>query len=122
MHCEAAEAAQPLMTTSPSGRDRLPTEPGQMERFSIQSHDASYEYIPVEALTNQAVRPFGRAAQAAWLLDRVILAIRIPEIDPTRLDKLAEVGVCLRIFLDSTMQQCDTSEEQFCEAIAITIR
>ncbi|KAI6781554.1 uncharacterized protein J7T54_005265 [Emericellopsis cladophorae] len=78
-------------------------------------------HIPVSYLTSVGIESFGRAAQAAWLLDQVTKALDISDAS-SQLFQLHGLDATLQSFLVALMQQCSAGQEKFCEAIAITIR
>lgn len=118
--CDIAVTEQPLVTIIPAGDAHLPVELSIMERSDFQGVE-SVPYVSVSYLSSVHVESFGRAAQAAWLLDQVIKAFDISIID-TRLFQLQGLDSSLQSFLAALMQQCNGGRKIFCEAIAITIR
>jgi hypothetical protein len=102
------------------GNARLPIDPSLLERDDFPGVE-TIPYIPVSYLNSVDVESFGRAAQAAWLLDQVTKAFENTNVD-TRLFQLQGLDATLQSFLVALMQQCSPGQEEFCEAIAITIR
>jgi hypothetical protein len=111
---------QPLITVISSEDARLPTEPILLEQSEYLGPE-SVPYVPVSCLSSIDVGAFGRAAQAAWLLDQVLKGFEIPSLG-SRLIQLRNLDTALQTFLGVVMQQCDGKGGIFCEAIAITIR
>lgn len=117
---------QPLVTTIPSGDSLLPTEPDTLGKgdFPYLNPDSIHApYISVSCIDSFNVGGFGRAAQAAWLLDKVFESFEIPDLD-SKLARLQGLDITIQTFLSGLMQQCYANEKSidFCQAIAITIR
>lgn len=77
--------------------------------------------IAVSFLNSPGIGGFGRSAQSAWLLDKVITAVEVPDIH-ARLVQLEKLDSILQKFLSSLLKQQEQKAVAFCEAIAITIR
>jgi hypothetical protein len=108
------------VTSISSGDARLPVDLSLLER----NHSLDIETIPYtlgSSLTSADVESFGRAAQAAWLLEQVTKACENSNVN-TRLFQLQGLDATLQSFLVVLMEQCSPGQETFCEAIAITIR
>lgn len=109
-----------MATISGGGNARLPTDLSALERADFPDIE-TMPYVPVSRLTSSDVDSFGRAAQAAWLLDQVTKAFEFSDVN-TQLFQLRGLEVTLRSFFEILLEQCSTGQELFCEAIAITIR
>ncbi|KAI0547029.1 hypothetical protein F4679DRAFT_555578 [Xylaria curta] len=118
--CETAISDQPPIAMIPSGHPRLPTEPEILESSNLD-HLTSTHGTAITDLGAVDVRGFGRAAQAAWLVDQVFNAYNIVNFD-ARLGRLVALDETIQAFLSSLMQQCEGEGGVFCEAIALTIR
>ncbi|CAI7658321.1 unnamed protein product [Penicillium glandicola] len=124
--CEVAVTEQPLLTTIPNGDVLLPSEPeiirlgDCLRQDVISTHEA---YIAVSSIGSLDVGGFGRAAQAAWLLDQVFKAFEIPSLH-SRLAQLQGLDITIQSFLGVLMEQCysNVKSTSFCQAIGITIR
>ncbi|KAH7355887.1 hypothetical protein BKA66DRAFT_474397 [Pyrenochaeta sp. MPI-SDFR-AT-0127] len=118
--CDITVTEQPLLASISSGDARLPLDPSLLERDDLLGVETS-PHVPVSYLTAVDVDGFGRAAQAAWLLDQVTKASDISNVN-SQLFQLQGLDATLQSFLVALMQQCSAGQEKFCEAIAITIR
>ncbi|KAJ5817601.1 hypothetical protein N7447_007609 [Penicillium robsamsonii] len=68
--CELAIVNQPLGSVMPASDDRLPLEPAILDQRNFPT--ALTSGLAIQALNSPQVGGFGRAAQAAWLLDGVL--------------------------------------------------
>ncbi|PYI35400.1 hypothetical protein BP00DRAFT_478989 [Aspergillus indologenus CBS 114.80] len=103
--CELAVLNQPLASVMPAGDVHLPRE----------SHTLDQDSPTV-------IGGFGRAAQAAWLLEDVLRGLCSADVDRQRA-RLVECDRTLQSFLATLMQQNGGgSWGEFCGAIALTIR
>ncbi|KAI1736051.1 hypothetical protein F4680DRAFT_271019 [Xylaria scruposa] len=118
--CETAISDQPPIAMIPSGHPRLPTEPDILESSKLD-HLTSTHATAIADLGAVNVRGFGRAAQAAWLVDQVFNSYVIANFN-ARLSRLVSLDETIQAFLSSLMQQCQGEGGVFCEAIALTIR
>jgi len=64
---------------------------------------------------------FARSAQAAYLLEGLIDAIKIREVEGLH-NLLSELDMEMREFLGTVMNQCDGTWGIFCGSIAMTVR
>jgi hypothetical protein len=108
------------VASHPGGNARLPIDPSLLERDDFLGAE-TISYMSVSHLASANVESFGRAAQAAWLLDQVIKAFDIPDIH-NQLFQLQGLDTALQSFLVALMQQSSAGQYKYCEAIAITIR
>jgi hypothetical protein len=108
------------VASHPGGNARLPIHLSLLERDDFLGVETIFQ-TSVSHLTSADVESFGRAAQAAWLLDQVIKAFDIPDIH-NQLFQLQGLDTALQSFLVALMQQSSTGQDKYCEAIAITIR
>ncbi len=118
--CEATCPEQPLITVVPSGDTRLPTEPAVLE----QSDALDPESLPsatISSPTTVEVGAFGRAAQAACLLDQVRNSLNTQDINFKLID-LDGLSVALQELLRTLTQNYIDRTGNFCAGIAITIR
>ncbi|KAK7754459.1 hypothetical protein SLS62_003479 [Diatrype stigma] len=124
--CEATVCDQPLVTVFPSGDAWLPVEPEILNK-GIEDTSADpgsvpyYVPVPVSSLSCVDVRGFGRAAQAACLLDKILKGFNIPNLG-ARLLHLQGLDAALQVFLGLLLKQCEGEDGVFCEALTITIR
>ena len=117
--CDVTVKEQPLITVIPNGDGKLPTEAIILEQSDFQGPE-SIPYLPISSISAIDVGAFGRAAQAAWLLDQVLKVSKTPNLD-TDLVQVRGLDTDLRTFLGAVVQQCNGERGIFCEAIAIAI-
>ncbi|KPM44063.1 hypothetical protein AK830_g2441 [Neonectria ditissima] len=118
--CEVTVPEQPLITTIAGGDSRLPTEPAILDQSNILGF-SKISHVPVSSLSSLTVGSFGRAAQAAWLLDQVIKAFQDKSFE-SRLIQLQALDGAIQELLGALMQQSDGKIGALCEAIAILVR
>ncbi|KAK4140139.1 uncharacterized protein C8A04DRAFT_15211 [Dichotomopilus funicola] len=75
----------------------------------------------VSSLASDEVGGFGRAAQAALLLDQVLKSFQTPNLDD-RLVQLDGLDTALRTFLTVVLEQSHGKPGPFCGAISLAIR
>ncbi|PYI19090.1 hypothetical protein BO99DRAFT_385527 [Aspergillus violaceofuscus CBS 115571] len=118
--CELAVLNQPLASVMPAGDVHLPLESHTLNQDSPTVALASS--VAVHALDAPEIGGFGRAAQAAWLLEDVLRGLCFADPDRQR-GHLVECDRALQSFLAMLMQQNGGgSWGEFCVAIALTIR
>ncbi|KAH7127351.1 hypothetical protein EDB81DRAFT_907552, partial [Dactylonectria macrodidyma] len=120
MICEITVPEQPLVTVIAGGDARIPTEPALLEQNRI----LTINLIPVKevsCLSSSDVGSFGRTAQAAWLLDRVLKVFQDQSF-PSRLAQLQALDKTLQKFLGALFQESNGKRGILCEVIAITIK
>lgn len=92
--------------------------------FDLEDLDHK-EIIPnrtISSLDLPEIGGFGRLAQAAFLLDEVLKALQIEDID-SRLVNLDAIDAALQKYLAVVMRQCHEALGGFyCGAIALAIR
>ncbi|KAI1501366.1 hypothetical protein F5X99DRAFT_383010 [Biscogniauxia marginata] len=118
--CEVTVSEQPLVTVIPDGDVLLPTEPEILEQTEFLGPNL-IPRVTVSGLSSVDVGGFGRAAQAAWLLDQTLSGFKNPSLD-SKLGQLEALDSTFQTFLGVLMQQSAGKVGVFCEAIAITIR
>ncbi|KAI2622107.1 hypothetical protein GGS26DRAFT_247208 [Hypomontagnella submonticulosa] len=118
--CEVAVPEQPLVTVIPNGDSLLPTEPEILEQAEFRGPNIIPQ-VSVSSLSSVDIGGFGRAAQAAWLLDQVLNGFKIQSFD-SKLSQLEALDSTFQTFLGVLMQQSGGKVGKFCEAVAITIR
>ena len=123
--CELDAFKQPLVTTSPPGDAHLPVEYSVLDRNDIVGDEASSitrNTVLVSSLTStREIGGFARAAQATHLLDQVIRALALPDLD-NRLLLLQGLDDAIQSFLTLILSQFQGRTEVNCAAIAIAIR
>ncbi|PYH77564.1 hypothetical protein BO82DRAFT_344533 [Aspergillus uvarum CBS 121591] len=118
--CELAVLNQPLASVMPAGDIRLPLESRILNQGSPTVALASS--VAVHALDAPGIGGFGRAAQAAWLLEDVLRGLCFADPDRQRAH-LIQCDRTMQSFLTTLMQQNEGgSWGEFCVAIALTIR
>lgn len=113
---EPAQQEQLIMTSLPSGDDRLPTEIDAL----VQENTAdSWPLLLVDAHVGR----FACVAQAAGILDDVLVSINEPDLD-ARLAQLDRLDTTLQSFLQDIMQlqQRQDTEGLYCGAVNVSIR
>ncbi|PYH87815.1 hypothetical protein BO71DRAFT_436350 [Aspergillus ellipticus CBS 707.79] len=106
--CEIPRPTQPLASPMPPGTARLPLEPCVLDQDQdvLSSPTTTKSTAMVESLAAPRVGGFGRAAQAAWLLDGVLRGLAM-EDDPVRKRAyLDDYDQKLQALLAVVMQQC----------------
>lgn len=111
---------QPLLTVVPGANARLPSEPEALAQADTPGLGRKPN-ITVSSLTSEGVGGFGRAAQAALLLDRVLRSFQISSLDD-RLIHLDGLDTALQTFLTVVLQQSHGEPGPFCGAISLAIR
>ena len=111
---------RPLATRYIRGNDFLP-----LEREDL---DEGAEIIPepmfrnfVSAITLPDVGTFGRHAQAAYLLDRVLLAVDADDLNETRWAELYNLDHILQPLLSTIMEQAGGRWGIYCGATALVM-
>ncbi|KAJ5496665.1 hypothetical protein N7463_008652 [Penicillium fimorum] len=117
--CELAIVNQPLGSMMPARDDRLPLEPAILDQRNPAT--ALTSGVAIQALNSSQVGSFGRAAQAAWLLDGVLQALSMADPDQKHAH-LTECNRTLQSFLAVIMQQHGGNYGMLCVPIALTIR
>lgn len=111
---------QPLLTVVPGTKARLPSEPEALAQPNTPEL-SSRPNPTVSSLTSEGVGGFGRAAQAALLLDQVLKSFQNPNLDD-RLVHLDGLDTALQTFLTVVLEQSHGEPGPFCGAIALAIR
>ncbi|KAI8633679.1 hypothetical protein F5Y19DRAFT_470921 [Xylariaceae sp. FL1651] len=120
MICEVAVPDQPLVTIFPGETSQLPIEPDVMDQRDI-FNPGPISTVLLSSFFTVNVGGFGRAAQAASLLDQVLKAISMLDLKG-RLVHLDSLDSTLQSFLTVIMQQRDGNWGVYCGAIALAIR
>ncbi|PLB44284.1 hypothetical protein P170DRAFT_480047 [Aspergillus steynii IBT 23096] len=120
--CELPIVEQPLGSVMPARDDRLPLESSVLDHGNPSAALASS--VAIQDLSAPQVGGFGRAAQAAWLLDGVLQGLSLTDADRKR-THLADCDRTLQSLLAIVMQQMQQQGGNygpFCVATALTIR
>ncbi|KAF2009285.1 hypothetical protein BU24DRAFT_428825 [Aaosphaeria arxii CBS 175.79] len=117
-YCETALTTLPLITSAPDETDILP--------YEVSSLDCGEDLIAkpgcrVWPINTAGVGCFGRAAQATYLLDQVLQAMKIGEAS-VRLVRLIALDSELRRLLSVTMSACHGKRGGHCGAVGTSIR
>jgi hypothetical protein len=118
--CEVTVPEQPLLTVVPGANARLPSEPEALAQVNGPDLGLRPNFT-VSSPTSEEVGGFGRAAQAALLLDQVLRSFQTSSLDD-RLVQLEGLDTALQTFLAVVMQQGHDKPSSFCGAIALAIR
>jgi hypothetical protein len=115
-YCEIILTDMPLISSAPDEADLLPYEVGDPE--CEERSEASCQVAPVSPV---GVGCLGRAAQAAYLLDRVIQTMKTTG-DANRIPSLMVLDSELQRLLSATMNMCHGKRGGHCGAVGISIR
>ena len=118
--CEITSQCQPFATEFPSMGDHLPSEIELLDRNESADIKPMMS-LPVSALTSGGIGSFGRQAQAAYLLDQLLTAIKIIDIEVKQAE-LFRIDGELQSFLSIVINQCRGTWGLYCGSIAMTIR
>lgn len=117
-YCESSLGHIPLITTAPEETDLLPHEVGNCD--VIMGINPGFRVTPVN---RAGVGCLGRAAQAAYLLDRVIQTIRATRLSASdQIAKLVYIDGELQRLLAVTMNKCQSEFGGHCGAVGSSIR
>ena len=111
---------RPLATRYIREDDCMPLEVGDLDESTGQPTESILRYF-VSATMLPDVGTFGRHAQAAYLLDRVLLAVDIDELDEARWAELYNLDHTLQPLLGSVMEQVGGRWGAYCNATAMVI-
>lgn len=100
----------------PSAGAWLPTE-----KIAMEQSNADIPRVSVSSVSSADVGPFGRTAQAVWLLDQVLQSIEPANCD-FKVHRLQKLDGTLQSFLGTIMLQLNGKKGALCEAVAIVIR
>lgn len=115
-YCETTLTDLPLITSAPDEADLLPYEVGDTE--CNERLKPSYQVAPVSIV---GVGCLGRAAQAAYLLDRVIQTMKTTAA-VNRISSLIVLDSEIQRLLSATMNMCHGKRGGNCGAVGILIR
>ena len=118
---EVTNLGQPLATIFLSLEDPLPSEREFMNNEDGIGEDGLRSNPPLSSFHLESVGCFGREAQSAYLLDRVIGAIRLDDLDVKQAE-LSGIDQELQSFLGVIMEQCHGRWGWYCGAVGIAIR
>lgn len=112
---------RPLATRYIRDDDFLPLEREDLDEGAGNSAEPIFRNF-VSATTLLDVGTFGRHAQAAYLLDRVLLAVDAHEFDEARWAELYNLDHTLQPLLSTIMEQVGGRWGVYCGATALVIR
>ncbi|MCJ1445291.1 MAG: hypothetical protein MMC23_005796 [Stictis urceolatum] len=118
---EVTNLGQPLATIFLSLEDPLPSEREFMNNEDGIGDNGLRSNPPLSSFHLESVGCFGREAQSAYLLDRVIGAIRLDDLDVKQAE-LSGIDQELQSFLGVIMEQCHGRWGWYCGAVGIAIR
>ncbi|KAH6617167.1 hypothetical protein F5144DRAFT_585644 [Chaetomium tenue] len=121
--CDVTVPEQPLLAVIPSANARLPSEPAALTQAGAPGPcpRSNITVSSETSLMSEGVGGFGRAAQAALLLDRVLRSFQISSLDD-RLVHLDGLDSALQTFLTVVLQQSHGEPGPFCAAISLALR
>ncbi|KAL4905959.1 hypothetical protein BDW74DRAFT_177652 [Aspergillus multicolor] len=111
---ESRNPTQPRLSQFPADDTPLPVE-------SMAGTASSAISIPLCFTTAPNLGGFARTAQAAWLLDRVLNVIPLPNSEPKRI-QLSDLDSQLRLFLAQVIAQKENNHNIYCASLALGIR
>lgn len=77
--------------------------------------------LSVSALTFDGIGSLGREVQAAYLLDQVLVAMKIADLE-VKLSSLSRIDSELQLFLGVLLHLCHGGWGVYCGSVSITIR
>ncbi|KAH7084124.1 hypothetical protein FB567DRAFT_75897 [Paraphoma chrysanthemicola] len=113
-YCDATTREAPLISTAPNNEDLLPHEVDELAWEQRLGWSGTLTPLRVTG-----VGCLGRAAQAVWLLDRVVEVIAS---DPRNLSNLMALDGELQQLLSITMDKCQGRRGGHCGAVGTAIR
>ncbi|KAH0440893.1 hypothetical protein CcaCcLH18_02236 [Colletotrichum camelliae] len=113
--CEVTVNEQPLVTLMSKDDSKLPMEIRRGISSDVEAHSS------ISNLFVNNIEGFSRAAQATWLVDKVLMAFKVPNTT-SRLNELRDLDAISQEFLGQLLQQHPGSGGIMCEAISITLR
>jgi hypothetical protein len=111
---------RPLATRYIRDDDYMPLEGKDLDEDVGDTAEPFLRYF-VSATTLPGVGTFGRHAQAAYLLDRALLAVDADELDETRWSELYILDHTLQPLLGTIMEQVGGRWGVYCGATAMVI-
>jgi hypothetical protein len=118
--CEPQMNGRPLATRYIRDDDYMPVELEDLDDGFGDITESVPRYF-VSATALPGVGTFGRHAQAAYLLDRVLLAVDVDELDDTRWSELCILDHTLQPLLSTIMEQVGGRWGVYCGATAMVI-
>ncbi|TDZ20131.1 Transcription factor gsfR2 [Colletotrichum orbiculare MAFF 240422] len=113
---EAANPDQPLVSRIPDGDQTvLPAE-----QSGRPSSDPNAAWTVGNLRSVHGIGPFGRAAQASWLLDKFVTISQAKDV-PDGLEKMQALDLELQGFLSLLLQQHVKEGAILCEPVAIVL-
>jgi hypothetical protein len=116
--CDPRMKGRPLATRYIRDVDYIPLEAEDLDEGAGESISSPYRYY-VSATSLNDVGPFGRKAQAAYLLDKVSLAIEADELDPVVWTDFTSLNVNLQEFLTIVMDQNLVRSRTYCGPVSL---
>lgn len=111
---------RPLATRYIRDDDYMPLEGKDLDEGVGYTAEPVLRYF-VSATTLPGVGTFGRYAQAAYLLDRVLLTVDADDLDETRWSELYNLDHTLQPLLSTIMEQVGGRWGVYCGATAMVI-
>ncbi|VUC35896.1 unnamed protein product [Clonostachys rosea] len=121
MMLEATTQDQPLVTSVPPETAALPMEPDSIDQGDPMFPNTPVPKIPVTTSHEVHVGGFGRLAQAIMLVDQILKAFSIGDVD-VRLSTLHNINTSLQSFLEVVVKQHSGKPSSYCSAVVIAIR
>ena len=118
--CDPMMNGRPLATRYIRNDDFLPLEmEGLDENAGIASEPLCHNYVSETTLPD--IGSFGRHAQAAYLLDTVLLAVDAEILDETRWSQIYTLHYTLQTLLSTIMEQVGGRWGAYCGATSLTV-
>lgn len=118
---ELTVAEQPLLTVVPDTQAQLPVESRASEGIDYAPKLSLESSLEVSDSGSLSIGPFGRIAQAIWILDQVLSSFKTSQLD-MRLAEIAGLHTKIQELLALLLQQGQSQGVVLCEAIAVTLR
>ncbi|ORY03675.1 hypothetical protein BCR34DRAFT_591505 [Clohesyomyces aquaticus] len=114
-YCETTAPGIPLITPALEESDMLPHEVGDIDGH--ETSNLSHQFVSASVA---GVGCFGRAAQATYLLDRVIRATK--STNTSQISSLIALDSDIQRLLSATMDKCHGKRGENCGVVGISIR
>ncbi|CAH0052333.1 unnamed protein product [Clonostachys solani] len=121
MMLEVTTKDQPFITSVPPENTALPTEPNSIDQGIPVFSSTPVPKILVSTPHEVHVGGFGRLAQAIMLVDQILKAFSICDVD-ARLSTLHNLNTSLQSFLEVVVKQHSGKPSSYCSAVVIAIR
>ena len=111
---------RPLTTRYTRDDDYLPLESNDLDETTADILEPTFRYF-ISATSLPGVGTFGREAQAAYLLDKVLQRVEVEVLDETTWWELYHLDRELQALLSTIMEQVSGRWGIYCGATSMTI-